>query len=261
MIKHRLLPVLSLVLLALSALPAMAAKEKLRVPPGTETEKKEDRVVGEDAKLDNKIYKPDYCDFFAEFPTEPLKGRRCETDDDSKCYDLVSFTKVFGLSSTVRFDIICNPADEQLFAEYTPEVMKKTVIEMTKGNVLESYEPQVQEEKNYRLAGIIGRGRAGMGDTIFVAQLWVGKKSIMAVEAEMMGEQTPEADDLFASILKTIGYDESPEEKAEREKAEKEEAEKQKAEAEAKPKETKPQEKTLESKTPAPPQSTEAPAP
>jgi peptidoglycan hydrolase CwlO-like protein len=95
-----------------------------------------------------------------------------------------------------------------------------------------------------------------MGDTIFVAQLWVGKKSIMAVEAEMMGEQTPEADDLFASILKTIGYDESPEEKAEREKAEK-----QKAEAETNPQETKPQEKTVESETPAPPQSTETPAP
>ncbi len=236
MIKHRLLLALAATLFALGAIPALAVHDKIRANPGTETEKKEDRVVGEDAKLDKNIYKPDYCDFFAKFPTEPLKGRRCETDDDSKCYDLVSFTKVFGLSSTVRFDIICNPADEQLFAEYTPEVMKKTVIEMTKGNVLESYEPQVQEEKNYRLAGIIGRGRAGMGDTIFVAQLWVGKKSIMAVEAEMMGEQTPEADDLFASILKTIGYDESPEEKAEREKAEKEEAEKQKAEEESKTK-------------------------
>ena len=77
----------------------------------------------------------------------------------------------------------------------------------------------------------------------------------------MMGEQTPEADDLFASILKTIGYDESPEEKAEREKAEKEEAEKQKAEAEANPQETKPQEKIVESETPVPPHSTETPAP
>ncbi len=232
MINPRLLMAFALAILLLDSSHVLAAHEKLRVPPGTETEKKEDRVVGEDAKLENRLYKPDYCDFFAEFPTEPLKGRRCETDDESKCYDLVSYTKVFGLSSTVRVDIICNPGDEKLFAEYTPEVMKKTVIAMTKGNVQESFEPQVHEEKNYRLAGMIGRGRAGMGDTIFVAQLWVGRKSVMAVEAELMGEQTEEADELFASILKTIGYNESPEEKAEREKAEKEAAEKQKTEAE-----------------------------
>ncbi len=232
MINPRLLLAFALAILLLDGSHVFAAHEKLRVPPGTETEIKEDRVVGEDAKLENRLYKPDYCDFFAEFPTEPLKGRRCETDDESECYDLVSYTKVFGLSSTVRVDIICNPADEKLFSEYTPEVMKKTVIAMTEGNVQESYEPQVHEEKNYRLAGMIGRGRAGMGDTIFVAQLWVGRKSVMAVEAELMGEQTTEADELFASILKTIGYNESPEEKAEREKAEKEAADKQKVEAE-----------------------------
>lgn len=262
MTKPRLLLALACGFFMLGIAPANAAHEKLRAPPGTETEKKEDRVVGQDAKLDNRRYKPEYCDFFAEFPTEPLKGRRCESDDESKCYDLVSFTKVFGLSSTVRVDIICNPADEKLFTEYTPEVMKKTVIAMTEGNVQESYEPQVHEEKNYRLAGMIGRGRAGMGDTIFVAQLWVGRKSVMAVEAELMGEQSPEADELFASILKTIGYNESPEEKAEREKAEKEAAEKQKAEEKAKPEEKPSEEKPgVKSEEPPAPAPTEPPAP
>ncbi|MCB1682742.1 MAG: hypothetical protein KDI65_12520 [Alphaproteobacteria bacterium] len=207
MMKSRLFLVLLSLGLALTVpATAQAKHDKLRVPPGTETEKKEDRVVGEDKKMDNRVYKPDYCDFYAAFPSEPLKGRRCETDDDSKCYDLVSFTKVFGLSSTVRIDIICNPGSEELYQQYTPDVMKKTVSAMMQGNAQESYEPQVREEENYRQAGTIGQGRAGMGDSIYIAQLWIGKHSIMAVEAELMGEQTEEADSLFASILKTIGY-------------------------------------------------------
>lgn len=262
MIKPRLLLVPALILLfAISGLPARAAHDKLRAQPDSETTKKEDRIIGEDARLDNRRYQPDYCDFFAEFPTEPLKGRRCETGDDSRCYDLVSYTKVLGLSSTVRFDIICNPGDEKLFAEYTPEILKKTLRAMAEGNVTDAYEPQVREEKNYRQAGMIGRGRAGMGDTVYIAQIWISKRSIMAVEGEMMGEQTEEADELFATILRTIGYNETPEEKAEREKAEKEAAEKQKVEAEIKPQEpasqeVKPQEKFAEPESPAP-QSTE----
>lgn len=217
---------LALALLALSIAPAQAQQhEKLRAVPGNETSKLPAEIIKEEAKLETQVYQPEYCDFFATFPGEPIKSRRCEQDAPDRCYDLVSYTKVFGLSSTVRAEIICNPLPEGAYADYTPEVMKQTVESMAQGEVMQGYEPNVIEGANFKQAGMIGRGRAGMGDTVFVAQLWVGKRSILAVQAEMMGEPSEEADAHFAEILRAIGYQETEEEKAARLEAEKKAAE------------------------------------
>ncbi|MCL4677525.1 MAG: hypothetical protein KJ017_02915 [Alphaproteobacteria bacterium] len=212
---------LALALMTIGAQPTLAQREKLRAAPGKETPKLPAEVIKEEAKLETQVYQPEYCDFFATFPGEPIKSRRCEEEAPDRCYDLVSYTKVFGLSSTVRAEIICNPLPEGAYDDYTPEVMKQTVESMAMGEVMQGYEPNVIQEANFKQAGMIGRGRAGMGDTIFVAQLWVGKRSILAVQAEMMGEPSEEADAHFAEILRSIGYQETEEEKAQRLEAEK----------------------------------------
>lgn len=176
-------------------------------PPATKqiNPKDDDRVVSEE-RLSKLTYSPDYCEFIASFPDEPLKGRRCETDSEDSCYDLVSYTKVFDLSSTVRVEVICNPSDEETYKGLTEEAMKKTVRAMTKGSVIEAYEVQTRQAENYRQAGLVGKGRSGMDDTIYISQLWAGKKSLMAVEAELIGQPREDADRLFAGILKNIGY-------------------------------------------------------
>ncbi len=186
--------------------PAENSEQQTPDIPENQDPREGHKIVEPDQRMTTNTYKPDYCEFVASFPEEPLKGRRCESDDPTTCYDLVSFTKVFGLSSTVRVEVICNPSSPELHEQFTVEAMKETVRAMTQGSVIEAHQVQVRDEGTYRQAGLVGKGRAGMDETIYVSQLWSGPNSVMAVEAELVGEQLAEADQLFAGILKSIGY-------------------------------------------------------
>lgn len=151
-------------------------------------------------------YSPDYCDFSATFPYEPHIGKMCEDKDPTACYDLVSFTKVFDMASTVQIDIICNPSKEELYNSMTEDKMKETVAAMTKDTVLKTFEMGSRDGGEYRQAGIVGLARVGVDESMYIAQLWSGKNSIMSVKAQIIGAQMDESDELFAKILRTIGY-------------------------------------------------------
>lgn len=157
-------------------------------------------------KLESKEYSPDYCQFTANFPEEPYKTHRCEKNDKNSCYDLISYTKVFDLSTSIRVEIICNPSTPEMYKEFSEEVMKTTVKAMTKSTVIEAFEVNSHQEEEYRQAGLLGKGRQGLNETIYIAQLWVSDQSIMSVEAELIGEQSEESDVAFADILRNIGY-------------------------------------------------------
>lgn len=152
-------------------------------------------------------YSPDYCDFTASYPEQPLMNKHCEDPTKPEtCFALSSYTRVFELSSTVRVDVICNPATPAMFEHFTPEVMEKTVRAMTKDSIIEEYKVSGNEKEGYRQTGLVAQGRKGLDKTLYIAQLWVSDSSIMSVEAELSGEQRPEADQLFAKILGNIGY-------------------------------------------------------
>ncbi len=157
-------------------------------------------------KYDSKNYSPDYCQFTATFPEEPYITEHCEGESKDTCYKLVSYTKVFDVKSTVRVEIICNPSTPAMYKEFTPKIMEKTVRAMTKGTIIEAYEVSSRQEDEYRQTGLLGKARKGLGETIYIAQLWVAQNSIMSVEAELMGEQSDDADKLFADILRTIHF-------------------------------------------------------
>ncbi len=158
-------------------------------------------------KLPTLEYKPDYCQFSAKFPDEPYITQRCDGKDKSTCYDLVSYTKTFDdMRTSVRVEIICNPSTPEMYKEFNTKVMESTVRAMTKGSVIQTYEVKSRQEDKYRQAGLLGKGRKGLEDTIYIAQLWIADKSIMSVEAELIGEQSEESDKLFADILRNIGF-------------------------------------------------------
>lgn len=168
-----------------------------------------DSPAARKVKLENYTneYSPEYCDFMAAFPEQPLVMQQCEKEgDNSTCYDLVSYTKVFGLSSTVKIDVICNPVTPKMYEHFTPKVMEDTVRTMTKEKVTKEFNVDSRDEEFYRQAGIVAQGQKGVHDTLYIAQLWTTKNSIMSVEAELMGEQTAEADILLANILNNIGH-------------------------------------------------------
>ena len=157
-------------------------------------------------KLETPEYSPDYCQFTAKFPEEPYITHRCDREDKDSCYNLISYTKVFELSSSIRVEIICNPATPAMYEQFTPKVMETTVRAMTKGSVIEAHEINTRQEDQYRQTGLLGRGRKGLDDTIYIAQLWIAENSIMSVEAELIGAQSEESDQHFADILRNIGF-------------------------------------------------------
>ena len=156
---------------------------------------------------DTHRYQPEYCDFTAAFPEEPLITTVCEKEGEpDTCFQLASYTKVFDMTTTVGVKIICNPSDDKMFEYFTPEVMEDTVRKMTEGSVLQTYNVNTTEKESYRLTGLVGQGKKGLDKTLFIAQLWISEKSIMSVEAEISGNSLPEADALFAGLLNHIGY-------------------------------------------------------
>lgn len=157
-------------------------------------------------QLNSTLYSPEYCQFMAQFPEEPYRTHKCEGNEQETCYDLVSYTKVFELSSTVSVSIICNPATPAMYEHFTTETMEKTVRAMTQTSVIEAFKVQTKQADGYRLASLLGKGRKGLDESIYIAQLWVAENSIMSVEAELSGGERDDANQLFAELLRNIGY-------------------------------------------------------
>lgn len=151
-------------------------------------------------------YSPDHCEFSVAFPEAPAIRQRCEDGNSGKCYDLASYTQVFQLSATVNFRVICNPSGEDLFKQYSGKIMEATLRSMTETGIVKTFETSFREEDLYKQAGLVGEGKVGVTPTIYIAQLWIGHKSVMSVEAELIGEADETADTLFGEVLKSVHF-------------------------------------------------------
>ena len=151
-------------------------------------------------------YSPDYCEFSAKFPEEPYKIQECEDDAGTNCFEQVSFTRVYELSSTVTLRIVCNPSDPKVYSEYSAAVMGATLKGMTRDNYVKELHNSYREADGYKQAGLVAEGIKGMTDKIYVAQLWIGRQSVLTVEAQMIGEPNDAGDALFSVLLDNIGY-------------------------------------------------------
>lgn len=150
-------------------------------------------------------YSPEHCEFTATFPEAPYIEHKCEDQDKTRCYDQVSFTQVFDLDTTVNFKLICNEISKNVYENYSGEVMQATLKAMTADTVVETFNTSFREEDDYKLAGLVGEGMVGVTPTIYVAQLWIGKKSALSVQAELIGDSAEDADTLFSDVLRSVG--------------------------------------------------------
>lgn len=180
-------------------------------------------VLAEETKTP-VTYAPPGCEFSVTFPSEPYKTRRCDGDDQSQCYEQVSYTRVFDTESTVNFRVTCNPIGPDIAAYYSEDVMKATLKAMTKRSVVKTFNTSFRDEKTYKQAGLVGEGKSGALPTIYIAQLWIGKNSAFSVEGELIGESADAPDQLFSEVLKSvhaIDTSEKPQEKQEEKQEEK----------------------------------------
>ena len=187
-----------------AAQDAENAKQAVESPADTEERAQSENT--QEAQNPSATYSPDYCEFTVTFPDEPYISRRCEDSEKTKCFDVVSYTQVYEMSSTVNFRVICNPVSESLYEDYSAEVMQATLRAMTKQSVVNEYNSAFREEDGYKQAGLVGEGKVGSTPTIYIAQLWIGTQSALSVEAELIGEANQAADKMFSDILKTIRY-------------------------------------------------------
>ena len=181
-------------------LPALAANDS------PATNEKIEAEIEESPSDEALTYSPDFCEFSVEFPSEPYSSRRCEDEEKKRCYELVSFTQVYDMSSTVNFRIICNPVNKSVYKDYSAEVMQTTLRAMTRKTVVKEFNSDFREEENYKQAGLVGAGASGRTPMIYIAQLWIGKQSAFSLEAELIGEAHGAADTLFSDILRSVHY-------------------------------------------------------
>lgn len=147
-------------------------------------------------------YKAQDCEFLVNFPSEPAVAERCETPE--KCYKLASFTKVFDMDATIDVSVTCNKAETDMFNRFSGEVMEKTLGAMTADKNVTEYETAFQQfGVDAKQAVLLGLGRGGNHEKIYTSQLWIGQKSVMMLEAELIGVPSQEVDDMFANIIRS----------------------------------------------------------
>lgn len=163
-------------------------------------------IFSSPALAEGYTYSPDYCDFAVTFPAEPVVERQCDDAEETRCYQEISFTKVFEFSSTMRFRVICSPINQEIMQSYSGQIMQETLKALTDKEVIETYETSFAEEENFKQANLIGEGQMGVMPTLFIAQLWISENSAFSIEAELVGGEDEKADAAFSDVLKSISY-------------------------------------------------------
>jgi hypothetical protein len=149
---------------------------------------------------------PEYCEFHMTFPEAPSTAKACNPEDDRDCYHATRFTRVYALDSALNINATCNKAEENMLERYSGEVMTFTLQTMSKGKV---DDPHVgfNDHGIAKQAVLIGGRTAEDGsETVYMAQIWIGKESIFTIEGEVTGAANAEADALLGDIMGSIRH-------------------------------------------------------
>lgn len=161
----------------------------------------------EESATEKFVFQPEGCEFSIIFPDEPYSRRQCNPDNPAQCTDITSYTKVFGIEATLNFDVTCYPVKEGMYDQFSEEVMRATLEAMLSDRNIDEVETDAQTLPYAKQAVALGTGTSGQSDMIFTGQLWIGKKSIYTVEAELIGRQLDAADELFMDIIASIRHE------------------------------------------------------
>ena len=159
-------------------------------------------------KAQSNIYNSDFCDFYAEFPDKIETTRKCITSNDKKSKlrgEITNFIKNFDDGSTIDVKMSCNKITEETYNRFSKEEILFTFESFIRANENidnfgMSYSDFMASKRAYALAS----GKEGLSPTINILYLWVGKNSLMSLDAKLIGESTELSDNLFAEITKSI---------------------------------------------------------
>lgn len=151
-------------------------------------------------------YAPEGCEFIITFPEEPSSARACNPEDAKDCYMVGQFMRIYAMDSALRISSTCNRAEDGMLERYSGEVMEFTLKSMSRNK---TDDPQTgYNDLGFAKQAILLGGRIGEdgSENVYMAQIWIGKDSVMTVEGEVTGADNPEADQLFSTIMGSIRH-------------------------------------------------------
>ncbi len=148
------------------------------------------------------VYERDYCDFSLSFPEEPLIEQNCKTEDE--CYEVVTFSQIVDVTSSIHFRITCNPAEKGTKEAYSEEIMKETLKTMLAPHDLEIHKISSREFDHAKHAGLLGFGMREQNEKMLLIHLWIGENSIFTLEAELSGPENDITNKILADTLRSI---------------------------------------------------------
>ena len=152
-------------------------------------------------------YAPPHCNFDMIFPTSAATTQRCIKTVNSgteKCFNLRSFRRIYNNNSTLDVSVTCVPSSTTKFQRYNEPVMRTILKGMGAKANIDNQAVNIKNDNDYRQGVLQGSRRLNDSEKIYEAQLWIGQNSVLTVEGTMTGEQTPEADRTFKSIMSSI---------------------------------------------------------
>lgn len=165
-------------------------------------------------------YAPERCEFEITFPEKPYITNKCTGTEVRECLEVVSFTKVITIDTSVNFRVTCAIDQKERMASLDENKMKEAVSTLLQEANLQESDPEYSDEDGIKSAAVVSLGERGDREVFYTAQLWAGQTSILTLEADMTGKADEKADKLFTSILKSMKPKHSVKPKAPGKKAE-----------------------------------------
>ncbi|MFA7275997.1 MAG: hypothetical protein WC043_04275 [Pseudobdellovibrionaceae bacterium] len=150
------------------------------------------------------VYAPQDCEMQVTFPEKPFFQTKCtQAGDKEICSEIVNFTKVIDATASTNIRVSCYKGDADELKNYSPEVMKETLKQMTLQSLnVEPQDVRASEEGGFKKALSLAIASRNDIPVIYTAQIWIGKTSIFTIESEMLGPQNEEVEKAFATILR-----------------------------------------------------------
>lgn len=150
------------------------------------------------------------CDFTMELPEEVIIDEDCSKGDDGEekdCIERFSYTKTIEGSTSIHINFACNNHDINPYDNYNREKMIFTAESFTISQVaLDSYNTHFVEHENSKRVYVVGDGKSGLTNMLYIGNVWLGKSSLMSFSAKLVGSSSEATDTLFKTIVATVQH-------------------------------------------------------
>ena len=151
-------------------------------------------------------YSPKGCDFKMTFPEEPGIGQSCDPDNPQLCHQVRVYNKFFALNSGLRITASCGKAEPGMLNKYSGKIMEYTLSAMAKNYVdAKTAKVAFTDLGTAKEAVLMGGKKESDGtESVYMAVMMIGAHSVLSTQGEVTGVDNPEADKLFAHIMKSV---------------------------------------------------------